>query len=125
MARSYSDDLRQRVLSTIEGGVSARQAAARFSIGVATAIVWHRRYRETGETTARRQGKPRGSKLDAHEGFLLEMIANKPDSSLAEMVAALSESCGISACQATVWRFLRIRGFTVKKNGARRRAGTP
>lgn len=76
MARAYSDDLRQRVLSTIEGGLSARQAAARFSIGVATAIVWRRRYRETGEMTARQQGKPRGSKLDAHEGFLLEMIGD-------------------------------------------------
>lgn len=125
MGRAYSDDLRQRVLLTIEGGLSARQTAARFSIGVATAIVWYQRYRETGETTARQQGKPKGSKLDAHEGFLLEMIANKPDSSLAEMVAALSEACDISACQATVWRFLRMRGFTVKKNGARRRAGPP
>ncbi len=53
------------------------------------------------------------------------MIVDKPDSSLTEMVAALSEACDISACQATVWRFLRLRGFTVEKNGARRRAGTP
>jgi transposase len=35
-------------------------AAARFGIGVSTAIVWIRRARQDGERTARRQGKPRG-----------------------------------------------------------------
>ena len=123
MGRAYSDDLRQRVLAAIEGGLSARQAAKLFGIGPATAIVWRRRYRETGEATARQPGQPRGSKLDAHEEFLLEIVASTPDISLAEMVARLSRECTISTSQATVWRFFDARGFTFKKNGARRRTG--
>jgi transposase len=37
MGKPYSMDLRQRVVAAIEGGLSTRQAAARFAIGIATA----------------------------------------------------------------------------------------
>ncbi|MEH2480509.1 transposase [Nitrobacteraceae bacterium AZCC 2146] len=36
MGKPYSMDLRERVVSAIEGGVSTRQAAERFAIGIAT-----------------------------------------------------------------------------------------
>ena len=73
MARAYSQDLRDRVIKTALGGVSVRQAAARYGVGISTAVLWVRRAR-SGEATARRQGQPRGSKLDAHAAFLLELI---------------------------------------------------
>ena len=53
MARAYSQDLRDRVIDAALAGVPARHAAARFGVGDATAIVWVRRARETGERTAR------------------------------------------------------------------------
>lgn len=59
MARAYSQDLRERVLTATAAGTSARQAAERFGVGVSTAIVWVRRARLNGERTARRQGQPR------------------------------------------------------------------
>ena len=37
MARAYSLDLRRRVVDAIEGGLSTREAARRFAIGIATA----------------------------------------------------------------------------------------
>jgi transposase len=37
MGKPYSMDLRERVVAAIEGGDSTHQAAARFSIGIATA----------------------------------------------------------------------------------------
>ena len=46
--------------------------------------------RETGETAARRQGQPKGSKLDAHETFLLGLVAETRDITLAEMQARLA-----------------------------------
>jgi transposase len=52
MARAYGQDLRDRV---IDAGTSARAAAERFGVGVATAIVWVRRAR-AGERSARKQG---------------------------------------------------------------------
>ena len=86
MARAYSQDLRDRV---IDAGMSARQAAERFGIGVATAIVWVRRARE-GERRARKQGQPKRSKLDPHRAFLLGVIEAEPDITFAEM----QEGCG-------------------------------
>ena len=75
MGVTYSADLRQRVIDDVEAGASARRAAARLGIDSTTAIAWVRRWREAGERTARRQGNPGGSKLDAHADFLLAIIA--------------------------------------------------
>ncbi|MER8589797.1 helix-turn-helix domain-containing protein [Mesorhizobium sp. M1338] len=58
MARSLSADLRQRVIAAIEDGLETREAARRFRIGISTAGNRYRRYRETGETQARKQGQP-------------------------------------------------------------------
>lgn len=124
MARAYSQDLRERVLDAAAANVSARQAASRFGIGIATAIVWVRRAREDGETTARRQGQPKGSKLDAHTDFLFGLVASTPDMTLKEMQARLREDRGVSAGIGTLWRFFDARAITFKKNGARRRAGS-
>jgi transposase len=66
MSGAFSSDLRGRVLDAAEAGSSVRQAAARFGVGVSTAIRWVRRWRESGERTARKQGHPIRSKLDAH-----------------------------------------------------------
>jgi transposase len=122
MTRSFSTDLRVRVIGAISGGLSARQAAARFGIGVSTAVAWSRRYRETGEVAARKQGQPGGSKLDAHEAFILALVRERPDISLAEIAGRLAEHRAVSACPATVWYFFERRGISFKKNRPRRRA---
>ena len=62
MARAYSQDLRDRVIDAALGGLPARRAAAQFRIGLATAIRWVHRMRQTGDRTAGRQGQPRRSK---------------------------------------------------------------
>ncbi len=79
MARAYSQDLRDRVIDAALSGLPARHAAARFGVGIATAIVWARRARESGERTARRQGQPRRSKLDPHRDYLLGLIEATQD----------------------------------------------
>ena len=111
MARAYSQDLRDRV---IDAGTSARAAAERFGIGVATAIVWARRAR-AGERGARRQGQPRHSKLDPHRGYLLGMIEAAPDITMIEMQERLLKEVGVSACVSTIWTFLDRAGLTFKK----------
>jgi transposase len=74
MARAYSQDLRERVIEKALGGLSIRQAATYYGVGISTAILWMRRARDAGKRAARRQGQPKGSKLDAQADFLLEMI---------------------------------------------------
>jgi transposase len=125
MARALGQDLRERVLAAAADGASARGAAERFGVGIATAIVWVRRWREDGETAARRQGQPKGSKLDAHEGFLLDLVATEVDITLEEIRKRLMAERGIGAGVATLWRFFDARAITFKKNRARGRAGAP
>jgi transposase len=115
MTRSLSADLRGRVIAAIEDGVSTREAARRFRIGISTAGSWYRRYRETGEVEARKQGQPSRSKLDAHETFILGLIDEQPDITLAEIGERLASERGVSAVTSTIWLFLDRRGITFKK----------
>jgi transposase len=120
MSGAFSADLRGRVLDAVEAGSSVRRAAARFGVGISTAIRWVRRWRETGERTARKQGHPVGSRLDAHEAYLLGLIEQTVDITLDEMRHRLAEERGVGAGYGTLWRFFDRRGITVKKRRAMR-----
>jgi transposase len=115
MGRPYSMDLRERVVSAIEGGMSTRAAAARFSIGIATAGAWARLKRATGEVRPAKQGKPKGSVLDAHADFILGGLKEAPDTTLDEMVERLREERAVTVVRTAVWKFLDRRGQTHKK----------
>jgi transposase len=104
--------------------MAARQAAVRFGVGIATAIVWVRRARETGERTARLQGPPRRSKLDPHRDFLLGLIEAKDDISLVEMQERLAAERGIRASVGTIWTVLDRCNMTVKKRRLMRSSRT-
>ena len=115
MARAYSSDLRVRVIKAINGGLSRRQAAAVFSVGIATAGAWHRFWRKTGESKPLRQGNPGGSKLDAYAGFILGLIAADKDITLHEIAGRLFQEHGVAVRPSTIWYFLGRRGMTFKK----------
>ena len=67
MAKALSQDLRDRVVASVDGGLSRRGAAARFGVSVSSAIRWHQLAREHGRAVARRPGgDQRSSKTDAH-----------------------------------------------------------
>jgi transposase len=122
MARAYSQDLRDRVINAALAGLPARQAAARFGIGIATAIVWVRRARQSGERRARRQGQPRRSKLDPHREFLLGLIEATSDITIVEMQERLAAERGLRASVGIIWTFLDRCGMTVKKRPLMRRS---
>ena len=123
MTQAYGQDLRERVLVEADRVGSARAAAARFGVGVSTAIEWVRRARD-GERTARRQGQPKGSKLDAHAAYLLALVEETSDITLDEMRARLLAERGLSAGAGTLCRFFQQRAITFKKKRPRRRAGS-
>lgn len=114
MARALSEDLRSRVLAASEGGMSARSAAARFGIGVSTAIAWIANARQ-GQLTAAKQGRREGSRLDAHEAFIVGMIEAEKDITLNEMVSRLREEKSVSIGRSALDVWLRRRGWTFKK----------
>ncbi|MCJ9674927.1 MULTISPECIES: IS630 family transposase [unclassified Neorhizobium] len=117
MAQALSDDLRLRVLKASAAGMSARQAAARFGVGISTAIRWIARAKD-GEPTSRPQGWRRPSVLDAHEAFVVELIEDRKDVTLDEMVERLSVERQVRISRSALGAWLRGRGWTFKKKSA-------
>ena len=115
MGKPYSVDLRERVVGALEDGMSTRQAAARFSIGIATAGAWGRLKRSRGDVRPAKQGKPKGSVLDAHADFILEALRQTPDLTLNEMVERLAAERDVRVVRTAVWKFLDRHDQTYKK----------
>lgn len=114
MGRALSGDLRSRVLKASAEGMSARQAAARFGVGVSSAIRWIARAK-IGELAPRPQGRRRASRLDAHEGFIVGMIEERKDITLNEMVDRLLAELSVKISRSALSAWLRGRGWTYKK----------
>ena len=123
MARTLSDDLRRRVIEAVEDGMSRRSAAARFGVGVSTAIKWVAQWRRTGAVGPRpRGGDQRSHRIEVHGDEILALVGETPDITLAEIAAHLEQAHGLKVAPSTVWRLLDRHGMTFKKNRARQRA---
>ena len=123
MTKSLSKDIRERVVSAVEGGMTRRSAAKRFGIAPSTAIKWVDRWRRTGDIGPRpRGGDHRSHRIEAHAEEILALIVGTPDTTLAELAEHLEETHGVGVAQSTIWRLLDRRGMTFKKNRARERA---
>lgn len=68
-----------------------------------------------GRVSAAKQGRRGGSRLDAHEAFIISMIEASKDVTLNEMVARLNEDRSVCLGRSTLDVWLRKRGFTFKK----------
>lgn len=124
MAKPYSMDLRQRVLAAVEEeGLSRNEAAARFGIGISTAINWLQRYKETGSVAPGQMGghKPRTIRGE-HEVWLRERL-QAGAFTLRGLVAELAER-GLKVDYHSVWDFVHAEKLSFKKNRARKRAGS-
>jgi transposase len=115
MTRSLSPDIRGRVIAAISEGLSTRQAARQFRIGISTAGNWYRRFLQTGETASRKRGQPSRSRLDPHESFILGLIDETPDITLAEIAERMTREHRVRVAPSTVWMFLAKRDVTFKK----------
>ncbi|WP_186400664.1 MULTISPECIES: IS630 family transposase [Hyphomicrobiales] len=117
MGRALSGDLRSRVVKASNEGMSARKAAARFGVGVSSAIRWIARAR-IGELAPRPQGRRRASRLDAHEAFIVDMIEERKDITLNEMVERLLVERSVKISRSALSAWLRGRGWTGEKKSA-------
>jgi transposase len=124
MARALSQDLRDRVVGAIEGGLSCRAAAVRFGVGAATAIRWRQLVLQHGRAVARKQGgDKRSSRIEAHADFLLTLVEDEGDPTLAEIQARLAER-GMPVGIGTLHRFFARHGITRKKRRGTRASRT-
>lgn len=116
MSKALSVDLRQRVVDAVHAGSSCRAAAARFGVGVSSAIRWVARVRTRGDLTPdKRGGNVRSRRIDGHREFLLALITAEPDLTLAEVAGRLEAATGYRPLPSIVCRFFQRHGVTRKK----------
>ena len=121
MAAAYSMDLRTRVLSDSDAGLSSKELAERYHVSRAWVDALKQRRRETGAFAPHKQTRFRRRALaPAEMDRLAALVAARPDATLAELRDALRTSAGLT----TIWRTLNQLDFTLKKNGTRRRTTT-
>jgi transposase len=113
MPKSYSQDLRERVIEAVEMGASRHEAADCFEVSVSSAVKWRQRWRESKSAAP----KPRGgslSPLEARAEEILAMTAEQPDLTLVETVAELRKR-RIRTSRSALSRFYMRHDITVKK----------
>jgi transposase len=118
MPKSYSGDLRERVIEAVEGGASRREAGERFEVSASSSVRWVQRWYEEGSAAP----KPRGGSVSPLEQFaaqVLALVAEQPDLTLVETVAELRRR-RIRTSRSSLWRFLDRHGITLKKKPASR-----
>jgi len=115
MGKPYSKDLRERVVSAVEReGLSRRRAAARFEVGIKTAINWVRQHRETGRLRALPMGGRLPKKLvGEHRDWLLRRCRER-DFTLRGLVAELADR-GLRVDYRVVWAFVHAEKLSHKK----------
>src|SRR4029077_7160115 len=123
MARPYSQDLRDRVVSSVASGRTCRATAALFGVSVASVVKWSQRYRATGTAAAKPMGGHRRRLLRGERDWLLARIAEKPALTLRAGLAGLAARCRVCSYGA-LWAFFTREGITFKKKPARQRTGS-
>ena len=107
MTRPCSNDLRERVVGTVERGeLSCRQAAAHYGVGISTAIKWVQRLRRTGSVSPSKIGGYRPKKLIGSWRLWLLERCRGGDFTLRGLVAELAER-GLKVDYRVVWGFVR------------------
>ena len=94
--KPYSDDLRLRVIETIQvNELSQAEIAEQFSVGISfVEKLWHR-FRTTGEYQAKRSFVRGPARLLKNEELLIrQLVKNQPDATLDELCQAVSETSG-------------------------------
>jgi transposase len=120
--RTYSTDLRERIVAARARGHSAAETARLFKLSKRSV----ERYCKLHATTGSLQPKPRGgyrrSRLEKHDETLRRWIQEQPDLTLSELQQRLARKLRISLGLTALWHRLEHLGLSYKKNAARRGA---
>jgi transposase len=114
----YSMDLRKRVARAWDASGDADAVASQYEVSRAWVHRLIQRRRETGSLEPRKQVKFRRRVLTTREEQqLVALLLARPDATLTELRDAIPTMAALS----TLWRTIDRLGFTLKKNGTRRR----
>jgi transposase len=114
MGKPYSDDLRERVVAAIEAGHTREEVAELYNMALSTVGGFIKRKRETGSVSPDKFGGYKTFSLEPHTYLVEELVAEQPDSTLAELQSRLAKE-KVEVSQSGISRFLHHINLTFKK----------
>ena len=116
MTRPHSMDLRERVVRAVrEEGLSRRQAAERFQVGISTAILWLQREKATGSVAPGKMGGYKPRKISGeHHDWLVGRCRDGSHFTIAKLIGELAAR-GVKVDHHSVWNFLHEQKLSFKK----------
>jgi transposase len=110
----YSEDLRRRIVSSVEGGMSKARAARTFSVSLSSV----KRYADKasrGESLAPKKSPGSAPKPDDRAIKLLEDLEERPFAALRDRCDYMEVVSGLCVSRSTVCRAIARIGTTRKK----------
>src|ERR1700680_2907442 len=121
MGKPYSDALRERVVAAIESGDTREEVAELYNMALSTVGGFIKRKRETGSVSPDKFGRHKTFALEPHTALVKELVAEQPDSTLAELQVRLAKE-QVKVSQSGISRFLHPINLTYKKKAYTRRS---
>ena len=115
--KTYSLDLRERVLAAVDRGVPRKEAVGIFGVSLATLKRWLKRREQTGSAApSKRPGMRRRVGANAEERRALwHQLEENPEATLEEHRQAWERERGVRVSVATMSRAIRRLGWTYKQ----------
>jgi transposase len=114
--KSYSEDLREKIIAAVERGMPKPEAARIFSVSLSS-VKRYVRMASSGESLAPKKRPGRTPKVDEKTKRLLnEDVKERPAATIAERVCFLEVITGKRLSYSTLWRVLKRLGWSRKKD---------
>jgi transposase len=120
--RTYSLDLRERIIASRKDGHSAGEVARLFRVSRRSVERYWKKHQSTGTVEAKQRGGYRRSCLEGYDESLRAWINAEKDLTLAQLRERICSDLGIKVGNTALWHRLERLGLSYKKNAARRRA---
>ncbi len=120
--RTYSTDLRERIVAARAGGQSAAEIARLFKLSKRSVERYGKLQATTGSVQPKRRGGYRRSRLEKHDETLRRWIKEQADLTLAELQQRVARELKVRLGVTALWHRLEQLGLSYKKNAARRGA---
>ena len=120
--KTYSEDLRERIVRARGQGKSAAELARLFGVSKRSVERYWKAQETTGSVAPKQRGGYRRSRLAGHEESLRSWVEADHSITLEELQQRLRKELGIKLGTTALWHRLDRLGLSYKKNAARRRA---
>lgn len=122
MAKPYPEELRRRVVETVEDGATIPEASEQHGVSISSVGRFLRLSREMGSVSSAQFGGYKDFALAEHEDRVRRWVTEQPDITLMELKAKLAKE-KVTVGKSSISRFLHHLGLRFKKKRASGRAG--